>query len=143
MIEATCWQADGRADALEQRLRYHQYKIKAGLPFSSLTCWQNFASPASAHDVFRDPPREPCWITGIRLEREGEPKPRWLPLIPTSGFLIDATLYAALWWLILFAPAATRRFRRRRRGRCIHCGYDLAGLRRDDDATPTCPECGA
>ena len=67
-----------------------------------------------------------------------------LPLAPFfPGFLLDTLFYAAPWWLILITPGAIRRFRRRRRGRCIRCGYDLAGLRPDDNTTPTCPECGA
>lgn len=73
---------------------------------------------------------------------------RWrhhlLPADPIpSGFLLDTLFYAAPWWLILITPGALKRFRRRRRGRCIHCGYDLAGLPAEDKVTPTCPECGA
>lgn len=45
--------------------------------------------------------------------------------------------------LLLVLPAIAgvrgplRRLRRRRRGECIHCGYNLTGL-----TEPRCPECG-
>ncbi|MEZ6241931.1 MAG: hypothetical protein R3B57_02710 [Phycisphaerales bacterium] len=59
-----------------------------------------------------------------------------LPLRPIwPGFAIDAVFYAGVCWVMLAAPGVVVRWRRRRRGRCPACGYDLAGL----DA---CPECG-
>lgn len=39
--------------------------------------------------------------------------------------------------LLLFA-ASPRRYLRRRRGQCLHCGYDLRSL-----ASARCPECGS
>jgi hypothetical protein len=59
-----------------------------------------------------------------------------LPLMPVwPGFAVNTLLYGAFAGLVLFAPGATRRMLRHRRGACIGCGYDLAGLGR-------CPECG-
>ncbi len=94
---------------------------------------------------------------------------RRIPLLPRwGGLTADTLFYAAPWWLILITPGALKRWRRRRRGRgrCIHCGYDLTGLpagtvsggtvlrtvtgadgaQHEDTARravpPTCPECG-
>lgn len=64
----------------------------------------------------------------------------YLPIFP--GFLFSSLLYAAPWWLLLLTPGVVKRWRRRRRGRCIECGYELAGLAVEDGAR-TCPECGA
>jgi hypothetical protein len=59
-----------------------------------------------------------------------------LPLMPVwPGFAVNTLLYGAFAGLVLFAPGATRRMLRHRRGACIACGYDLAGLGQ-------CPECG-
>lgn len=60
-----------------------------------------------------------------------------LPLRPIwPGFAVNAVFYAGVCWLLLAAPGDIRRWRRRRRGACAACGYDLAGLE-------ACPECGA
>ncbi len=60
-------------------------------------------------------------------------------LLPTAvlwpGFAVNAAFYAGVCWVLLAAPGVVVRWRRRRRGRCAACGYDLTGL----DA---CPECG-
>jgi len=61
---------------------------------------------------------------------------RPLPIVPLwRGFAINSLVFA----LMLFAPLmlvpALRSVRRGRRGRCLECGYDLAGLAK-------CPECG-
>jgi hypothetical protein len=58
-----------------------------------------------------------------------------------SGLALDTLFYAVPWWLIFVTPGAIRRWRRRRRGRCAGCGYDLAGLV-VDNGVRTCPECG-
>ncbi|MDY7109254.1 MAG: hypothetical protein SYC29_11525, partial [Planctomycetota bacterium] len=65
--------------------------------------------------------------------------PRVLPLRPMwPGFLINTLFYAAVLWLLIPGPFMLRRLIRRRRGRCVKCGYDLRG------ALPGagCPECG-
>ena len=47
-------------------------------------------------------------------------------------------VHAALLWLLLLAgPRALRRHIRRKRGRCVKCGYDLHG-----ELDAGCPECG-
>jgi hypothetical protein len=76
---------------------------------------------------------------------KGLQRPRWFPQragwpeIPCvtvwSALLLNAVAYAALGWVCVNALASGRRRWRARRGRCVQCGYTLAGLSR-------CPECG-
>jgi hypothetical protein len=68
-----------------------------------------------------------------------------LRIIPTRplwpGLIINTLLMSAAWWVLFTIGAAGLNAlpsrSRARRGLCIHCGYDLAGL-----DSPTCPECG-
>lgn len=60
----------------------------------------------------------------------------YYPLLP--GFLLDTLLYAVPWWIVLATPGFVRRWRRKRRGACLACGYDLRGLH----GSVVCPECG-
>ncbi len=64
------------------------------------------------------------------------------PLLPVwPGFVVNTLLFAAPWvfaLLVMYAAGAARRRYRRRRGRCIACGYDLRGL-----SGAVCPECGS
>jgi len=53
-------------------------------------------------------------------------------LVANVGFLIG------LYPLIAFVQGPLRRWRRRRKGLCIKCGYDLTG-----NVSGTCMECGA
>jgi len=54
----------------------------------------------------------------------------WLPLwIPFVAFIAYPT--------VAFLRGPARRWRRRRAGRCIRCGYDLTG-----NESGVCPECG-
>ena len=57
------------------------------------------------------------------------------PLLP--GFTINTIFYAAILWLLTLGPFTAHRFIRRKRGRCIKCGYDLRHVEHDQ-----CPECG-
>lgn len=52
--------------------------------------------------------------------------PVWLPLVPLLAYPTVA-----------FVRGPVRRFRRRRRGLCLQCGYKLTG-----NVTGICPECG-
>lgn len=64
----------------------------------------------------------------------------YLPITPIwSGLAVDTLFYGAIAWGLLFVPRAVRRWRRRRGGRCVKCGYDRTGLA----AGAACPECGA
>ena len=63
--------------------------------------------------------------------------PRALPVRPIwPGFAINTLFYAAIVWMP-FAPFVLRRHIRRKRGRCLKCGYDLRGAEHE-----VCPECG-
>lgn len=73
--------------------------------------------------------------------------PALLPYRPLwPGFAINTLIYASLLALLVFVWTWTRRALRRRRNRCLHCGYALAGLTPTEaDAGPparVCPECG-
>ena len=62
----------------------------------------------------------------------------YLPIgIIWRGLLLDTGLYATIWLALLSVPRPLRRMIRRKRGRCIKCGYDLRG-----DFSAGCPECG-
>ena len=61
---------------------------------------------------------------------------RRLPLRPLwPGFAVNTAFYGGLVFLLWSAPGFMRRRSRRRRGRCLRCGYELAGV-------AACPECG-
>ncbi len=72
----------------------------------------------------------PGWLAGLRWP--GSVIPVW-PI--WWGLLANAALYGSVAAACLMAPRWVRRSMRRRRGQCVRCGYDLAGLR-------VCPECG-
>jgi hypothetical protein len=55
------------------------------------------------------------------------------------GLLADTLLFGGAFWLLIRWPGGLRRWRRRRSGHCIACGYNRRGL---SDAAQ-CPECGA
>ena len=84
-------------------------------------------------------------VWGIEIEREQSPgfaglMPRLLPLYPAlPGFLVNTLLYALTLGLLWALPVSLiRRRRRRLRGCCAKCGYDLRGAPHE-----RCPECGA
>lgn len=61
---------------------------------------------------------------------------RYIPVRPLCvGFVLNSLVYGVAVWPVLFVPSKVKRWRRRRRGACVGCGYELAGLVR-------CPECG-
>ena len=61
-----------------------------------------------------------------------------LPYLPYwPGLLADTLFYAVLLACLHQLNAWGHRTRRRKRGRCAACGYDLSGL-----DSFTCPECG-
>lgn len=59
----------------------------------------------------------------------------YLPLFP--GILLNTAFYASIYFAIGFGFVSLRRARRRRRGQCPRCAYDLRA-----STSPVCPECG-
>jgi hypothetical protein len=57
-----------------------------------------------------------------------------MPIWP--GFAINTIFYAAILWLLFFAPGSVRRPFRRRRGLCPTCACPVG-------TSPVCTECGA
>ncbi len=63
---------------------------------------------------------------------------RPLPLRPIAmGFATDTSLYSFAWLFLGIGANKARRSRRRAKGQCEHCVYDLRGTSSD-----RCPECG-
>jgi hypothetical protein len=63
---------------------------------------------------------------------------QYVPLMPIwLGFAVNTILYALPFAGLAVLGLCWRAWARRRRGRCVRCGYEVAGL------APPCPECGA
>jgi len=61
---------------------------------------------------------------------------RRIPIRPIwSGLLVNSALHAGLLGAGVWGAGRLARWRRRARGLCLRCGYDVRGLGR-------CPECG-
>ncbi len=95
--------------------------------FGKIQLSQAIGIEIDVDDVFPDPPNWP--------HREHRALP-YAPIWP--GFAINTIFYAAILWLP-FGPFQLRRYVRRKRGRCIKCGYDLRG----HSGGEVCPECGS
>lgn len=110
-----------------------------GWPMRSLEYQWTHTQPMLVNVWLFKPPAEASLRTGLPVSTSitRSPERTHLPLMPVwPGFVVNSLFYAAVAGAILFAPGAVRRARRRRRGRCLACGYDVRGL-------DTCPECGA
>ncbi len=87
-------------------------------------------------------PFVPQEVVQAALHAQGLPyvvgKDDYLPLrLLWLGFAINTAFYAVLLLMLWLSPFFVRRVIRRKRGRCIKCGYDLRGA-----AHEACPECG-
>ena len=93
-----------------------------------------------------DPPSGPPPYHPIHFVADAGPVPGWivpsehrfrrLPLRPIwPGLAVNTLSYAALLWLLLFAPSTFRRHVRARRGLCPACGYPVG-------ESAVCSECG-
>ena len=69
-----------------------------------------------------------------------------LPIAPlAAGMAMNTLVYAGVWYPITLLPGMFIRWRRRRAGRCVKCGYDLRGAMVGDQSSVigvVCPECG-
>ncbi len=117
--------------------------LRAGFPFRSLEA-------AGTYDPYGGPrvrqtsidwewalrtPDHPLEIARIHEQLLLFMPPRPLPLRPVPmGFVLNTAIYAIAAALYVLQIGA-RRAMRRRRGLCIHCGYDARSL-------AVCPECG-
>ena len=54
-----------------------------------------------------------------------------------AGLAANTGFFGGIFLLTYYALRYTRRFRRRRKGRCPNCAYDLKS-----DFSTGCPECG-
>jgi hypothetical protein len=105
----------------------HHYPEGKRLVWGEQFCWER-------HPFTRWPAASKSW-TGIDMRLTWKDPvgqtmsrrvaiPHWPPVVASA--VLPAILFGQYW----------RRYRRRRAGRCIECGYDLRG-------TPQrCPECG-
>ena len=102
----------------------------------------------TAHDTTNPP----TWPTDISLQpllvRHSflDHRARRLHRDSRAAFIMATCTRLELWPVFLifatypataFVRGPVRRWRRRKRGLCVHCGYNLTGL-----ADPRCPECG-
>jgi hypothetical protein len=110
------------------------FGVAHGLPIPCLyalrqvTVWPNYQKVA---------------LIGRAFELEASSPGQFATLLPVRpiwpGFAINTIFYAAALWVVFLIPGSVKRFRRRRRGLCIHCGYDLRGQPANSHK---CPECG-
>lgn len=108
--------------------------VRCGWPCASLSMYTLEESGSGSPG--RDAVKRGQWeINGVMVG--------WKPLVlPTAplwrGFIPNTLIYSAATWTLWSIVPLTRRWRRRKRGLCVGCGYDLRGLA--DGAV--CPECG-
>lgn len=130
-----------------------QTAVAAGWPFQCLAAhatgrgddtpvggaWRSGLAPQQVHWE--------SWRWAIAWRRANQPAAdvpamKVLPLRPLWPGLVGNVLVWSLLWSIPWLAVVIRRVARRRRGRCVACGYDLRG--RDDLGAEAarCPECG-
>ncbi len=81
---------------------------------------------------------ESRWAWRLPGKQVGLTSDAVIPLEPIfPGFFINTLFYAVILCLLWSTPFVARRLIRKRRGRCVHCGYDLRHAEHD-----VCPECG-
>ncbi len=132
------------------RDRFTVWEQRYGWPLHSMVCGQGQASLALRSLSFgqsSQPPLQP--VTFVDRLYRGRAPPAWMhphnppvlfpptfPLLPiATGSIANTLIYAAMLWPLFVVLRVLQTARRRRRGQCLACGYDLAAL-------PKCPECG-
>ena len=118
------------------------YAVSCGFPFRCLsgerrsTYLPNVPATTGTRDDTNLSGWPPAWTPGFL-----NPAGRREFLLPTRplpiGFAANTAVYACAWFVVLCAPVSIKTWRRRRRGQCVKCAYDLTGV------TESCPECGA
>lgn len=112
-----------------------------GFPFRSMY-WNWDSGVRKANPVPRDPISNGITLK-VRPSRPGTVSlddQRALPLgVNPISFALNTVITASLLWLLIPGPFVLRRWRRRRRGLCLHCAYDLRGT---PPESTQCPECG-
>ena len=110
-----------------------------GWPMRSLRSVQTFEeSMSTAVRPVRTPVEEHWFKRGLVMPAflVKSPEVTHLPVMPVwPGFVVNTLVFAVVAVAAVVVPGVARASVRRRRGRCIACGYDLSGL-------DTCPECG-
>jgi len=92
--------------------------------------WGAKGGPEDAERIgLMEPPE---WVQDVRYVRQPLPTRVWWP-----GMLADVGFFGGAAALLLAGPGAATRWRRRRRGACLGCGYDVRGV-----TDGVCPECG-
>lgn len=128
-----------RLEEDEQRLVLDAIRADIGLrawfvqgwPWPCVSCEYSDGDGAAGGFVITEPVRVNLGVAGATIPRALAWRPYW------PGAAINAAIFSLAWWLMLAVPPMVLRTRRRRRGRCAKCGYDL---RATDDGR--CPECG-
>jgi energy-converting hydrogenase Eha subunit A len=96
--------------------------------------WRVGARTIAASPECRERTADGVWV----LHKGTKASPLLLAIDPLwPGLIANAAFYGTVIVGGAFALRAFRRHRRRSRGWCVSCGYDLAGV-----ALPACPECG-
>lgn len=97
----------------------------SGFPFRAAVGWWSYPGPLDTLVRWQDRSRVGhTWVVAIPL------RPIW------PGLLANTLFYAALTLALLAGLRVVRTRRRRARGRCVACGYEL------DEGVGVCPECG-
>ena len=125
------------------RMRVGSMQEARGWPLRALMCEVSWEHDATTR--MRVGSMQQQWAIPLGGTQGPMAVPRRLPLKPVwPGFAINTILYAAALWLVFCAgPGFVRRRIRRRRGQCLHCGYDLRGQPgAETGASAKCPECG-
>ena len=108
-----------------------------GMPFRSLWAWGQMAVFPETSEA--DPQPQSVVLPVPRALRWAVPSIPFLPVVPLwPGFVMDSLVYAILGAVVWCGICGGFSKWRGRRGRCVACRYDLAGMAPGS----TCPEFG-
>lgn len=103
----------------------------SGFPFRSVCGWH-----VKAGSLFDGGPPTDVWHGIIRIPMAAPARDIFIPIRPLWwGLIGNVAVYGLSAFLLVWLFTRVRRALRRQRGRCVGCGYELAGLE-------ACPECG-